>query len=210
MKRIIKVITDYSYLRVAQYSGFSHGVVSALGLSSYFPTAKAIIQPVAEAVAALDAFTEANPHLSTPLTAELDVLRNTLLKALNVAANEVNRLQAGNEAALLSSGFELAEEPKKRQPPGAPLKCEIVDGNASGSMCIRIKRAPGTQNVKWYYTTDPSLPLEQWTQLLELTDELSITGLTPGTLLHAKAACINSASTSANLVFAEARPRYVQ
>lgn len=46
--------------------------------------------------------------------------------------------------------------------------------------------------------------------MLELTDELTLTGLTPGTRLHAKVPCLNSASTSDNLAFAEAKPRFVQ
>jgi len=210
MKRVLKVLTDYSYLRVAEYSGFAHGVASALGASAYFPTGKVLAQPVLDAVQALDVFTEAHPHLSTPLTAELQVLRATLLKALSDAAGEVNRLQAGNEAALRSSGFVLAEEPKKRQPPLAPTRCEIVDGPSSGTACIQIKRPLDTDNVKWYYTTDPSLPLEQWTYVLKLTDELTITGLVPGTRLYAKVAAINSASELDNLAFAEAKPRFVQ
>lgn len=75
-------------------------------------------------------------------------------------------------------------------------------GPSSDSACIRIKRAP--------YTTVPTLPLEQWTLELELTDELAITGIVPGTRRHARVACLNGASTMKNLAFAEARPRYLQ
>jgi len=210
MKRILKVLTDYSHLRVAQYSGFAHGVVGSLTTSTYITAGKAWAQPVLDAVTALDDFTEANPHMNTLLTAELQVLRETLLAALSKSASSVNQDFAGNEAALRSSGFELAAEPQRRTTPLAAGLCEIVDGLSSGSMCIRLKRPTGTMNIKWYYTTDPTLPLSQWTEWLELTDELTVTGLTPGTRLHAKAACINSASTSENLNFAEAKPRYVQ
>jgi hypothetical protein len=210
MKRVLKVLTNYSYKRVSEYSGFAHGVVGSLTNSTYIATGKAWAQPILEAVQALDAFTEAHPHLNTMLTAELQVLREVVLAALSKAAGSVNQDFAGNEAALRSSGFELAAEPQAVQPPAAPTLCEIVDGPSSGTACIRIKRAPYTTNVKWFYTTDPGLPLEQWTQALELTDELTITGLVPGTRLHAQVACINGASTLKNLALAEARPRYVQ
>lgn len=108
-------------------------VVSSLTSNTYFPDGSIIAPPVLTAVKALDIFTELHPQLTPALTAELNVLRQTLLKALS-----------------------------------------------------------------------------QWTEWLELTDELTITGLTPGTKLYAKVACINSASTSENLAFAEARPRFVE
>ena len=41
-------------------------------------------------------------------------------------------------------------------------------------------------------------------------DELPLNGLTAGSRLYAKVACINSASTLDNLVLLEAKPRYVE
>jgi hypothetical protein len=210
MKRIVKVLTNYRFKGVANYSKFAHDVITSLSSNTYFPNGSILAQPIVLAVNTVDTFVTNHPQMDPTFTAELEVLRENLLKALSDAAGEVNRLQAGNEAALLSSGFELTKAPKKRTPPLAAGKCEIVDGTTSGSMCIRLKRPTGTMNIKWYYTTDPTLPLSQWTEHLELTDELTITGLTPGTRLYAKVACLNSASTSDNLNFAEAAPRYVQ
>ncbi len=210
MNRIKKLLLDYSYLRVSEISAFAHAVIGSIMVSSYIAGGKALVAGLEIAVKALDDFTEAHPQLTKPLTAQLTVLRKAVLAELFKIATQLNLDFAGNEAALLSSGLVLAADPQALQPPVAPALCEIVFGTQSGSMGIHIKRAPGTMNVKWYYTTDPALPLEQWKYCLLNADELSITGLKAGERLHAKAACINSASTLENLVFAEAKPRYVE
>ncbi len=210
MNRIKKLLIDYSFKRVSEISEFAHAVINSILVSIFITNGKTLVTALQAAVKALDDFTEAHPQLTKPLTAQLLVLRKAVLAELSKIAIQLNLDFAGNEAALLSSGLELAADPQALQPPIAAGLCEIVFGSQSGSMGIHIKRAPGTMNVKWYYTTDPALPLEQWTYCLLMADELPITGLKPGDRLYAKVACINSASTLENLAFVEAKPRYVE
>lgn len=210
MNRIKKLLTDYSFKRVGDISAFAHAVINSILASTYIKDGKALAEALLAALAALDVFTEQHPQLTAPLTAQLTVLRKAVLVELGKIATQLNMDFTGNEAALLSSGLELAADPTAVQPPVAPALCEIEMGPQSGSMVLRIKRAAGTANVLWYYTTDPTLPLTQWQCRLTNEDTLTIPGLKPGERLHARVACLNGASTLDNLAFAEARPRYVE
>ena len=211
MTRIKKLLTNYAGVkRVDEISPFGHSVVVATSASTYIEEGTELIASLKSALTELDDFTNSHAQLTPLLTAELNALRQAVLNQLSKVANTLNNKYAGNEMALLSSGLELAADPTPTQPPGAPAFCEIVDGKQSGTMLVRIKRVPGSVNVLWYTTTDPSLPLAEWRCTLCNADEVAISGLVPGTRLYAKAACINGASTTDNLALAEAKPRYVE
>ena len=210
MTRIKKLLTVYGFKRVSEISAFAHSIVGSIQASTYIKDGKAMAEPLNTAVQVMDTFVAAHPQLTKLLTSQLNVLRKVVLTELSKIATQLNLDFAGNEAALLSSGLELAADPVAQQSPVAPGLCEIVMGTQSGSMVLRIKRALGSINALWCFTTDPALLPEQWSYRLSNEDTLLVPGLKPGERLYARAACLNGASTMDNLAFTEAKPRYVE
>ncbi len=209
MNRPRKVKTNYANKRNEAVSLLAHKMVGSMSANTYFKDGAELAAPLQKSVTALDQFAEAHPNPNSLDTAEQDALRETVLADMSVLGVVINQRHTGNEAALLSTGYELASDPKPVPPPEAPKKCVIAKGPQSGSVTVRSKRPLRVTNMLWFYTTDATLPLDQWKWCLCNADELTITGLVRGQELFVRVAALNGASTRDNLAFVEAEPAFV-
>ena len=106
--------------------------------------------------------------------------RDELTGLLNQLALYVQMTAPGDEAALLSSGFDLA---KPRQPIGILPKPEtfrVEPAAMRGCLKVSVNKIKGANSYLFEYTTAPATPDSVWTDVVSSKTTVLIDNLTSG------------------------------
>lgn len=166
-----KLKSNYKYIHDDALPGFGHGVAQQITVTTYFNKGAERAKPIEEGAKALDTALAESAHPTPSQTAAREALRGALRSAMGDAATQFNLdVKALNldipqqTAALLSTGLTLAEQGggSRVAPTGIPT--DVVLAASKQAHCIEVsyKRPKGAVQTITRYTTDPTLPEDNW------------------------------------------------
>ncbi|WP_315817388.1 fibronectin type III domain-containing protein [Paraflavitalea speifideaquila] len=106
--------------------------------------------------------------------------REALAQLLTRLAAYVTLAADGDEAIMVSSGFELAKEPGNRPPIGTPENFLVNFGLNTGEMVSSVARVMGARSYVHEYTPDPIGPDSEWNKQFTTRRKYTFAGLVPG------------------------------
>jgi hypothetical protein len=191
-----KVVLDFIKSPVAQKLEFTRGVISKMKTNPKFTDPDVAVEDLeakadlleTRSVAALSGGKEATA-LMHQTEAELDDM-------LRKMAKYVDRIADGDNAIILSSGFNLAKQPA----PALRPEFSVELGEKSGSVIIRRQAIEGARSYIWqYYMGEtPAANDADWiTAQVTSKASVEITGLTPLTKYWFRSAVVTATGTSA-------------
>lgn len=172
--------TDFTRLTDSQMEIKAQGIVSAMTGNAFFPAP----QPALAAVS--DAITDYSTALSRAQTGDRIQIalkkdkREALEQLLARLSSYVTLTAGSDEAAMVSSGFDLAKEPGNKLPIEAPENFLVHFGTNSGEMVSSVNRVIGARAYVHEYTPDPVAPNSEWNKQFSTRCKFTFTGLVPG------------------------------
>jgi hypothetical protein len=109
-----------------------------------------------------------------------DALWQELLNELCLISFDVERLSAGRRAIAGLSQFPLVKIPEAKAPISAVGTPNVKPGPSSGGLWVSLTSVPGAESYEYKLTTDPSLPIHQWSSVGCRNVKRLIEGLVPG------------------------------
>jgi hypothetical protein len=193
MKRV-KAILDFIKLAVAAKISFYRNVITKLTDSPIYVTPDV---PLTEAKASVDkletAFIAAKDGSHTAVSAMYDA-EDAADDIFRILAAYVNRISAGDETAILSSGFNSSKQPVTSQ----KAVLAVEDGDNSGSVYLVARAIDRAGAYIWQFAKG-SLPAteEGWTQAGHSTRAYyELPGLTVGSIYYFRFAAITPDGTT--------------
>lgn len=148
------VLVSFIKLSISDKISFYRNVITKMTDNAYFPTPDVSLT---DATAAVDKF-EADDIASKDGSRTATAVRNDSEEKTNTLfyklADYVNRIADGDEAIILSSGFELSAQPAPRHK--APLT--VNDGSHTGSVKLVAKAVERAASYSWQMAKD-TLPV---------------------------------------------------
>jgi hypothetical protein len=142
-----KVIIDYGKKTAVKVVSLARTAVVKLTVNANFPDLPVLLANItAQAVRTENAITAAADKSRTAL-AVLRAEKETLAEMLRTTAEYVNTTAAGNEAVLLTSGFEISKTPETNQQPTAITGIEAFYTNIAGTIRLLWK---GSRHVRYF------------------------------------------------------------
>ena len=153
--------------------------------------------PVAEAIAAVDALELAiiaaddGSHVAAAIMHDKEVVADNIVR---VFVQYVNHVAKGNEAMLLSSGFNISKD----VPPLAKPILSLVDGSHSGEVKFITKAAYAVGVYIWqiYIGGVPTLESEWVTVEMTTAASYTMKGLVVGSFIGVRVATVTPDGTS--------------
>ncbi|AXY73365.1 hypothetical protein D3H65_04950 [Paraflavitalea soli] len=158
----------------------AQAIVAAMTDNTYFTT------PVPALTVVNSHITAYATALSKALTrdkaevANKNLMRSLLEKTLMDLAGYVTFTSGGSEAALVSSGFDLAKPAANLPPISVPDNFSVGNGVNEGEVVSSVDRVTGARSYIHEYTADPLTPTSEWTQQFTTVRKATITDLEPG------------------------------
>lgn len=193
--RKAKLIETYAKLTTDAISPFAHSVIRQTTSSTFIKDGAILTRDLTVAVQALDTDSAAIDYPTPAQTAHRDQLRAATTTELARLAKRLNLDYPANEPALLSSGLSLgvlntASAARALVPDATPLALELLDGGQPGSLLLRLARPAGTIQNLIRYTTDTTLPEDNWCVAVGGGRERELGPFDPGTRVFVKAAAL--------------------
>ena len=191
-----RIVLDFIKKPVAQKIEFGRNVSGKLKGNANFSAPDVALADLdaktdlleARSVASLSGGKESKALLHQTEEEWDDLMRKT--------ANYVNRIADGDDAVILSAGFNLAKQPA----PAVRPDFSVELGEKSGSVTIRRQAVDGAKSYIWqYYMSEtPATNDADWVTA-QVTSKASVdlSGLTPKTTYWFRSAVVTTAGTSA-------------
>ena len=207
-----KLIEDYMRLPYDQVSEFARSVVRQTTTSTFIATGGAVVKPVNDAVVLFDANLAATDNPTEAQRAQRDLLRANVTTALSRLGKFLNLTYPGQEPALLSSGLTMADTAAATtarlvEATDPVMRLTLVDG-APGFLLIKYARPTGSVQNLTRYTTDATLPEENWLVATGGGRERQLGPFPEGTKVWVKAAAL--AGSTLEPQYSEVKSRLVQ
>jgi len=193
-----KLRINFGAIKNKVLSEYTHGIVLQTSTSTFIPNGIALSLPLDKAVKLLDTALASTTNPTKAQTAERDNLRLGVKSELSRLAIQLNLDYEGQTAVLLSSGLPLvsnggaAGRPAGELP--APTNVRLLDGHQPGCLLLKFKRPVGAIQTVIRYTTDLSLPEENWQMAVGGGRERELGSFPPGTRVYVKVAAINGST----------------
>ena len=193
MKKI-KVLVDFIQFSVAVKVAFYRNVIAKLTDNPDYPSPDV---PLVEAKAVVDNFEAAivaakdGSHTAVSAMHDVEIRTDGVFTIL---AHYVDRVAAGDETKILSSGFHPSKQPVAQQ----KATLAIIDGSHSGSVKFVAKAVDKTGAYIWQYTPGP-LPINEseWiTAAISTYSYYELDGLTVGTIYYFRVAAVTPDGTT--------------
>ncbi|WP_163714590.1 fibronectin type III domain-containing protein [Mangrovibacterium lignilyticum] len=177
-----KVLTSFSPNRLtdSELIVLSGGACSQMNGNPHFPTPSPELITVQTAT---DEFLTADEKSKTGSHQDVAIKnqkRKNLEKLLHALAVYVNLTADGDEAILLSSGFELAKKAEAVGPLDAPEGLQVKAGNARGSLSVSCKRVAGAGSYGFEYRQLQTESDNGWIRVDSTKHNILVTGLVSG------------------------------
>jgi hypothetical protein len=158
-----KINTGFSNYTEAALEVKGQAIVAAMTGNSFFPPPVPELTAMAAASAAYTAaLAEAKAGGKTEVAIK-NQKKEILVEALIVLATYVMLVAKGDEAIMISAGFDLAKDKALAPPLTKPEIIKVADGMNAGELEIVIKRIPSAKMYMYQYTLDPLTAANQWT-----------------------------------------------
>lgn len=173
-----RIVLDFVRIPVAQKTEFGKGVISKIKNNPKFPTPDVAIDDLevktvlleSRSVAALSGGKEAKALLHQTEEEWNDLMRKM--------AKYVDRIADGDDAIILSAGFNLVKQPA----PAVRPEFSVELGDKSGTVSIRRQAVDGARSYIWQYCIG-EMPVTNDTDWVtaQVTSKASVelTGLVP-------------------------------
>lgn len=170
------IVYNYAGLDASGLAVKAQSIYDSLNGNSSYPSPAAFLPILQTNTSALTSAVTAGGNTPTPAqTGAIHAAVHEVKRVLKVIGALVNWDANGNEAVLLTSGFDL-----KTFTPASPKSFKAVLGKLSGEIDLLIN-SYGTVAYFWQMSTDP---ISSWKQVdLTTVSKTTIKGLTPGTKL---------------------------
>ncbi len=158
-----KVVKNFDRVSDATLLTITEGIIRALTGNSYYPLpVPTLIELTNQKIKFENALSAAADGGKT-LTAAKNRERLELKKCLYLLAIYVESTALGNEAQLLSSGFEVYNTKRSKRPvPAMPYGLKLTDGNHSGSIKAKVMPVLYADGYEWRYSQDEFGADMQW------------------------------------------------
>lgn len=184
-----KLITNYDAVGKMEIGPLAQNCLTNTVGNPRYPKAKPQTDALLAALTPYQA--AASIQYTTPSqTAQTAQLRVVLNDALSAVAVMANGLYPDDEAALLSVGLPLGKERERHTTLEAPTKFQLVDGPQPGTLCAKAKRPPHAVALKYLYTTDQTLPDNQWLTVVVRDGDGLLTACKTGDRVYCKVAAV--------------------
>ena len=107
-------------------------------------------------------------------------LRSVLEGLLKDLAAYVEQVSAGDEAMILSSGFDASKRPSYIGPLECPTNFKVKMGKNKGSVTLSCDTVENARFYEFEYTDAPSSVASVWTKEVNTKHKILIEGLTSG------------------------------
>jgi hypothetical protein len=208
-----KLIETYTRLTKDAVSPFTHSVIRQTSSSAFIKDGAVLSRDLTVAVQALDADVAAIDYPTPAQTSRRDQLRAATTAELSRLARRLNLDYEANQPALLSSGLTLgatntASALRTLVPDTVPVVFDLLDGGQPGSLLLKLARPTGTIQNLIRYTTNDTLPEDNWCVAVGGGREREIGPFEPGTRVFVKAAALATATVSP--LYSDVKSRIVQ
>lgn len=154
--------TNFTRLTDALMEIKAQAIVSAMTGNASFPAPLPALALVSDAItgdAAALSRAQSGDRIQIAFKNEK---RHTLAQLLTRLAAYVTLAADGDEAIMMSSGFDLAKEPANTAPIGTPGNFLVNFGLNRGEMVSSVDRVIGARSYVHEFTPDPIVPGSEW------------------------------------------------
>ncbi|MGE0076425.1 MAG: hypothetical protein AB7S48_01045 [Bacteroidales bacterium] len=193
--RRLKLILDFIRFSIAVKLVFFRKVIADMTDNPLFPTpdvplttAKAIVDELeANQVAALN-----GGKAATATMRDTEIKADRIFRRL---ADYVDRVSEGDEAVILSSGFNLS----KSYSPATRPEFSVTQNHIPGTVFLKRKAFAGAKSYLWqYYQGDTPTAEENWTLAGASTQaKFEVENLTPARMYWFRSAAVTKEGTTA-------------
>jgi hypothetical protein len=175
MKRV-KVILNFAHISVATFIELARNTVTKMTGNASFPTPDVALSQITACASTLEAKYNAALGGGRQQTAEMHQARKALEDLMRKQALYVERITSGNEAMILSSGFNSSKQPL----PAIRPDFSAATGKLEGEIIVKHKAVKAARSWVWQYCADP-LGSAAWVQAgISTQTTFTIKGLVQG------------------------------
>ena len=192
MKKV-KVILDFLRLSATKLIEFARNTVTKMTGYASFTAPDVTLANVTAAATLLETKYNAAQGGGKQQTADMHQAMKALTDLLHRQAQYVDRIAAGNETMILSSGFSASKQPVPAKHP----EFTVMNGEKEGEIVLKHKAVKHAKSWVWQYCADP-ISAGCWT-LAGVSTKASfvIKGLNPGGKFWFRAAHVSINGQSA-------------
>ena len=182
--RKIKVVFSFTRLSITMLIEFAKNIVIKMTGNTNYTTPDVPLTSISTAAATLETKFNAAQGGGKQQTADMHQARKALEDLLHKEASYVDRIAAGNETMILSSGYKTSKQPV---PASHPL-FTVTNGEHEGELTLKHKAVKNAKAWAWQYCADP-LTAAGWILAgISTQSAFTVKALTPGTKYWFRAA----------------------
>lgn len=200
-----KALVNFYRLTDGDFESKTHTIISSLTGNASYPAPDPSLAAV---TAAADAFTEALVKAGSGNRsdiAEKNARREELNNLLRNLADYVNFCAKGDRSILLTSGYSITRDPQTTVIT-KPENPEVINGNNSGELLVKVKGVKGAKAYMFEYTTDETQATQSWYSTSTSTSKFVFNNLTPGQKYFCR---VGAVGPYGQLVYSDAIARIV-
>lgn len=193
-----KLNTNYNHIRNEVLSAYTHSAVDKTTTSTFIKDGLGLTGSITSAVQKLDTNVTTILYPTPAQNAERRALRKTVRVELGRLATQLNLDYPNDEAALRSSGLDMAANSGQGRRPlelGPPTEVELVDGSQPNYLYVRGKRPHGALQNLIRTSIDSAVPAEEGKVHVGGGREREIGPFPSGALVELVWACLSSSTT---------------
>lgn len=172
--------TDYTRLTDGHVKLKAQAIVNAMTGNAFFPAPLPTLESVNDAIEDYSVVLLRAQTGDRVQIAFKNEKRKYLEHLLARLSAYVTLTADGDEAVMVSSGFDLAKEPGNRPPIEVPENFSVYFGLNSGEMVSSVNRVIGARLYIHEYMPDPIVPENEWNKQYTTRCKFTFTGLVPG------------------------------
>jgi hypothetical protein len=202
-----KIKNGFAYMGDSILETRAQSIVIAMTGNVNFTTP---IPTMGDVESAVEAYSEALLGAQTrdkTKVAQKRVAKTNLVNILKILGNYVTLTAMGDEAKLVSSGFELASPGVPRPPITAPQNLQVESGINSGSIKVSIDAVANARSYLFEYTEEPITETSVWTSVATTSRAHTFANLTIGQKYWFR---VGACGVRGQLVYSAAMDKVVQ
>lgn len=159
---------------------FTQHVIACLTGNTRFATPDPTLTVVQTALTAFNAAVAKTVDGTRQDTADKNAKREVLEDLLRKLADYVQRVSAGVEVSILSSGFDIHKKPEPVGPLPTPENFKVKVGKNKGSVEVSCDAVANASFYEFEYTESPASAVSTWLKKTTTKKQLLLEGLQSG------------------------------
>jgi hypothetical protein len=149
--RNVKIILSFLPFSNAELLVFARSVLQKMTKNSYFPTPDISLTDLSKNVDEFERLLSMARNGGKQVTAEVNQLRKIIEKQLRLTAAYVDRIADGDEAVILSAGFET----NRQRASALHAEFSVKHNEGENSVVLSHKAIKGAKSYSWQLSKDP-------------------------------------------------------